>query len=301
MKRIKIVGLALVAVFAFSAIAAGSAFAHETSSKFMQCKTAVKTGTPAKYTGTYTEKECKTAATPTQISEGKENKYELKAITPSPTEPEQVAEAIPFTGKSKSVVITTQGESGNWQVIVCGKSTISGKVYDNYGSGKVSPEAITFEKCEGQSNGKEAVCKNEEPEAKKPLIKYEAGYGETLWDEPGEEKPVLATVGSAPSFECGGKPGEPPAEIVEMHGVLVGALENTSKGIDVSWTVGGEHHVQTPASYYSEESLVENFYYTRWYTGPEEGNEEGETTIAGITALKTEAKGISIRNASEES
>lgn len=71
MKRIKILGLCLVAVFAMSAVATSSSSALS----YKVCKKL----TVKPYTGHYTNKTCTTHATPTEEAEGKKNKYELAA------------------------------------------------------------------------------------------------------------------------------------------------------------------------------------------------------------------------------
>ncbi len=288
MKRIKTVGLCLVAVFAFSAVAAASASAGNIPPKFMKCEKTAKNG-EHKYTGTYIEKECKAPASPTEITEGKTNAYALVVL---PRTPE-----VPVTGKGKSVVITTEGGKGNWQVIVCGKSAFEGKLYNQEsGNGKVEPLTVTFEKCEGKSNpeGKatEAACESEGA-AEPGTITFGTYATSTYWLEDGEAKPSLS-LGGAPTFKCGG-------EEVEMHGALTSTLENTPKGLTLSWTVGGSTRSQAPSDYWEPEYLDEEFFHTRWYTGEEEVNEEQEATVAGIVALKTEVKEVSVRKESEAS
>jgi hypothetical protein len=306
MRSIKIAGLALVAVFAFSAIAAGSAFA-ESGPKLMVCKKAEK-NSEHHYLGTYRK------ATPTEEAEGKKSECapEQKATALEESEgvnneytleqPEP-ATVFPFTGKSKSVVITAKGEGGTWQVIVCGKSTVAGELNnDSEGIGVEAGAKVTFSKCVGKSAGKEVACGNEEPElGKGPVLKVETGgKGVVVWLEEGEVKPALyLPAGEPSSFECPYAGGEK----VEVYGVLGGAIENTPKGMNLSWTVGGERHAQA-ANYFWEvfpHELNENFYYTRWYTGGEEVTEEQEATVAGMEVLKTTTKGVSVRKASEAS
>ena len=280
---------------------------EEKGPTFAQCATAAKEdvewtegGRPKRkqvYTGRFGEKECKTETTVDAYREkgdhpGPEGKYELTALGGE-------GAGIEVAGKSKSIVITTKGEAGNWQVIVCGKSTlVGGELWDSSAAGKLSPLTIVLEKCEGKSDGRETVCKNTEVEArpgvKEPVIEVggPAAVGETAWSEAGAGTPYL-TLASGPSFECG-------SEAVDIHGVLGGTLENTSKGIDLSWAVGGADHAQAPAAWWSEGAELKAFFKTRWYTGSEDSEgEERETTVVGITALKPEAKGVSVRNQSE--
>jgi hypothetical protein len=73
MKRTKILGLCLVAVFAMSALVAASASAG-TPPEFKVCGKATKVG--KLYVGKYTEKTCAKEASGAEIKEGKKNKYE---------------------------------------------------------------------------------------------------------------------------------------------------------------------------------------------------------------------------------
>jgi hypothetical protein len=73
MKRIRILGLCLVAVFAMTAIATSSASALT----YKTCKKDVKNAVTKKYEGQFINKNCSTHATPTQEAEGKLNKYSL--------------------------------------------------------------------------------------------------------------------------------------------------------------------------------------------------------------------------------
>ncbi len=73
MKRMRIAGLCLVAMFAItalSAMAASSAYAGE----YGVCVKAQKV--EKKYVGLYTDKNCQTAASEKEVEEGKKNKYE---------------------------------------------------------------------------------------------------------------------------------------------------------------------------------------------------------------------------------
>ena len=81
MKRIKIVGLCLIALFAFSAVAAASAFA-EGRPEYKLCAKVAKV--EGKYNGSYSDKGCTTEATG--------GKYER----------EEVAENTAFTGRSNT-------------------------------------------------------------------------------------------------------------------------------------------------------------------------------------------------------
>ncbi len=73
MKRMRILGLALVAVFALGALAASGASA---TPAWIEC--AKLTKVEGKYTGKYTDKLCTTEASEAEKTEGKHNKYELQ-------------------------------------------------------------------------------------------------------------------------------------------------------------------------------------------------------------------------------
>jgi len=73
MKRMRILGLALVAVFALAAVAASGASA---APAWYECAKLAKV--EGKYTGKFMDKLCTVNATAEQIAEGKKNKYELQ-------------------------------------------------------------------------------------------------------------------------------------------------------------------------------------------------------------------------------
>jgi len=74
MKRMRILGLALVAMFALAAVVASGASAEAT---WQECAKTAK-NIEGKYTAKYTDKACTTLASEEQIATGKENKYELQ-------------------------------------------------------------------------------------------------------------------------------------------------------------------------------------------------------------------------------
>ncbi len=76
MKRTRILGLCLVAVFALSAVIASSASA---APGWYECAKAAKNATTKKYEGKFIDKYCATEASAKEAEEGKTNKYELKA------------------------------------------------------------------------------------------------------------------------------------------------------------------------------------------------------------------------------
>jgi hypothetical protein len=115
MRRIRIVGLCLVAVFAMSALAATAAQAGE----YGKC---VKQAKP--YKGGFNDKNCQ------ETNPGHEGKYEwVPGISP----------AVPFTGKTKAAELV--GAAGT---IACKKSEAAGTVEGT----KTNHEVVTFEGCE---------------------------------------------------------------------------------------------------------------------------------------------------------
>ncbi|HEX4483248.1 MAG TPA: hypothetical protein VH081_05630 [Solirubrobacteraceae bacterium] len=76
MRRMKMMGLCLVALFALTAVAVSSASAAEPA--FYECHKLSKNATTKKYEGKYSEKKCSKEASPTEQAEGKKNKYELQ-------------------------------------------------------------------------------------------------------------------------------------------------------------------------------------------------------------------------------
>jgi hypothetical protein len=95
--RLKIMGLCLVAVFAMAAVVSASASAAAPA--FYEC--AKLTAKP--FTGKYTDKKCSKEASPTEIAEGKKNKYELK---------EGVGKGKEFKGKGPAATLHTPAVGG---------------------------------------------------------------------------------------------------------------------------------------------------------------------------------------------
>ncbi len=267
MRHVRIVGLCLVAAFAFSAVAAASAMA-ENYPTFYQC---VKL-TSKPYTGKYLDKECTKEASPTEVTEGKKNKYEREALGGE-------GQGLKLEkGKSKKTEINTHGVTGAVQAVECTKDKVAAELYNSFASGKVGnssgdPLMLTFEKCKG--NGSKAdVCGNTAP----GTITYTAGFGETLWLAAGETKPGLVSVGGV-SFKCG-------SEQVEIEGTLIGTIENGKKGPKIVYALSSGH--QADGDFFSEGGEITEFPYTHWWTG-EEGKEV-ETTVEGTE--ETGAKGV---------
>jgi len=271
MKRIRIVGLCLVAMFAFSAVAAGSAFAGETP-VWAKCVKTIKNPTTHKYEGRYSNKECTEELAPG------EGEYALEELPGG--------EKILATGKSKTVVITAEGKSGNWQTIVCGKDEMSSKLWNENEEAVFYQPHLTLEKCVGMSHGTEAPCGNAVVD-EKPVIEDNSEAGDSVyWAEEAEKNALLQLKGGL-KFECGGEEVK-----INQRGYADGALTNTSKGLQVSWMVSGPTHTQAISGFWFEEPITED------QTWQAEGTST-EATVVGIDELKPEEKGISIRNENE--
>jgi hypothetical protein len=268
MRSIKVLGLCLVAVFAFSAVAAASAFAEE-APQFAKC---VKAGTEEVEwketvggkektekkkvdTGAYSNKECSVPNTGnTYRSKGAhpeakgEGKYEAEAL-------KERGAGVSFAVKSKETKITTHGVAGHSQAIVCKDDKWAGEIYNHNGAGKLQG-VFTFEKCKSGTE----KCGNVGPET----IEYKSGPSESLWGATGETEPRLLSVGG-PTFKCG-------AEEVQIGETLVGALADTSKGLVVSWAV--KAGTQEDQTFFTE---GEEYTGVHWSSTPG----EVETTVAG--------------------
>lgn len=172
MKHIKIVGLCLVAMFAFSAVAAATASAAARP-EFLKCgKTPkVEKKLPA---GEFANKECTEAQA--------EGKYRLEAVT----------FGTPVTGKSKAVTFNVDGK-----VIKCKKSTSAGEISNEF----EATVTITFSKCGVNGSSKEP-CGAEGTITTKPL-----GAGLYFANEEEKEAVVLLEAGGGfAEFTCGTEP-----------------------------------------------------------------------------------------------
>ncbi len=143
-RRIRIVGLCLIAVFALSAVVAVAS--AQATVEIGQCVKTAKTGTGFK--GRYTEKNCSEAseATPAEIGfGGKKNKYDWSAGGGGNGT---------YTGTGKTVKITV----GELEV-ECKKSAVTGSVRG--GTGPDTLEAkFSFKACiQPKSPTKKAECK----------------------------------------------------------------------------------------------------------------------------------------------
>ena len=195
MKHLRILGLALLALFAFAALAAASASAEGGpeggTPGFNKCVKAAKVGKA--YTGKYTDKECKTT------SPENTGKYEVESVTSGK-----------FEAKSKTSVLTTHTTKGVPVVITCKKDKAKGEIiFEN----EVVEENVTFEDC--TANGvKTDTCGNVGPET----IETEPQEGELVWLNSGRTEAGILLAGSHfAKFKCG-------TEEVEVNGFVEGTV-----------------------------------------------------------------------------
>ena len=217
MKRIKVVGLCLVAVFALGAVAAASAMAAKPAvPAYEKCVKAAKVG--KKYAGAFSNKECTNAAA--------EGKYRLEQVDEK--------QKLPFTVKSKNTAFKVAGD-----VVKCGagkgKGEIAGEFYP------AENVTITFAKCDVNGNKKEP-CEN---------ITTQPLHGELYYTSKEENAAeILLGRGTFAEIKCGAK-----AFVVESE--AIGTVKNSKKGQTMTFAVNasgeqalryiweGEHQINT--------------------------------------------------------
>jgi hypothetical protein len=221
MTRISIVGLSLVTAVAFGAMAASSAYAGEAG----VCIKTVKNA-DGKYTGQYTDKDCRTHADTEEEEAGKKNEWKWEAAT---------GEAYTSTGEDLS--ITSKAGAITTTYVTCKATSASGK----WTTGTTGQETTTWTGC-GLNNG-ECHTKNvaapkgtitSSPNlATKLVFSKEKGPGGlsepglaeawTALSEPAGE-PILFT------FECEKAP--PGEEYFQVRGTVSGPIKPLNKMTD---------------------------------------------------------------------
>ena len=262
MKRIRTIGLCLVAIFAISAGAAASASAAE-SPTFKSCVKAAKVGKT--YVGKFTSKECTAAS---KVATG--GKYELA----------EVEEGKPVTVKSKATTLTLKGK-----VVKCKKDVGKGEI--------LGPEVefltLTFEKC-GINGSTKAPCTTT-GHAPGTIVTNEL-IGEPKWVNSAETQAGLLVFGLGfefAVFDCGSGP-------LKLKSVVIGTATNTSKGITVAFKLSGGK--QEKRAYWQEGEEQTSFgeylpFYL--YTTPKEEEETPtieEATLEGAEELAPKGVGI---------
>jgi hypothetical protein len=206
-RRIRTIGLCLVAVLAASALATATASAAEGPPQFEKCVKAAKVGKT--YVGKYTSKECTAAS---EVETG--GKYEREE-----------AESMPFTSKAKAVTITAAGK-----VVKCKKAVDAGEIL----SGEAETVAITFEKCGVNGSTKEPCTTTGQASG---TIKTTNLVGTLHWINPAETEVgiLLFKAGGTntfTTFTC-------KEESIELRSVLVGSVTNTKKGMTFTFKTSG--------------------------------------------------------------
>ncbi len=214
MRHVRILGLALVAVFAITALAAASASAAEP--EYKMCKKAAKV--EKKYTGGYNDKRC------TEVNVGGEGKY---ATSP-------VALPLSFEGKSKASTFYYSKPGGGgivWEV-VCKKDKDSATIEEpSYLEG-----TITFEKCAATNE----VTKAKAVSCAGSIVVPFVGLlrEETV---PATPHPGITAMFLAPAYSCGGVS----FESVTAYPFVTGEVSPTAKGEFGAWTVNKTTGVQS--------------------------------------------------------
>jgi len=213
MKRIRIVGLCLVAVFAMAAVAASAAQAAPT---YFTCVKAAKEGKT--YTGKYTAKGCTNAS---KVETG--GKYER-------------ASAVGVTMKSKSgtATLSTPDLGGK---VVCSKSKGTGKVT----GASTDEQLVEFEKC--TSEGKKCTSSG----AKAGDIVTKPLATELVGSESAPEDRFTAIGGSGnyqAEFDCEGL-------LIRTKGFTDGLITSPAAGTaskSSTVTFEGEENLRTEVS-----------------------------------------------------
>jgi hypothetical protein len=217
MKRIRIVGLCLVAVFAMSAIA--SATASAAAPEYQICGKSPKNPVTKKFEGKFSNKECTATST--------EGKYELTSWT--------AAKKTEFKTKSGAsaldVYIPGTGIVGETS---CAKSKDVGHVT----GAKTATDVVLFEKC--TSSGK--VCTGDQPGTKTGDIETYTLNEELVASAESKTGVAQEVTGGGPgglsaAFNC---EGEEISTSGAVSGEVTGDIEKASKSSNVIFSVNGE-------------------------------------------------------------
>jgi len=248
MKRIRIVGLCLVAVFALSALVASSASAA--LPEYMVCVKASKVG--KLYTGHYTDKLCSKHATPAEEAAGKTNKYERAEW--------KKAKKFKFTGKN------VNGTPRNNIVDPFGVNMVKGEKAQVKGTTTCTSEKVTgevtgaktekwsteYKGCEGlgtpcnTAGDKSGVIKTEELEGTLVYIKKST-------NTPGLRVKGLGKEGLLAQYECANKELQ-----VLVHGEIIAKPEGATNIANKDpKTKAEEGPLAMQSNLYEEEAFTE--------------------------------------------
>lgn len=212
MKRMRIVGLALVAVFAFAAMTAAGASAAKPQWKF--CAKVAKNA-EKKYTGKYSDKLCTVSST--------EGKYELTA---------GIGKGKGFKGKGGEATLHNVIPGKGDIKVICKSFKDAGSVLAPSGVFNVTS---TFSKC--TSLGAPCSSGKKKETIETSTLAGELGYLNKAHTAAGESLTSQAEPGSGylAQFECEG------LAKVRVHGAVIGALTpfgSISKESQSTFSVG---------------------------------------------------------------
>ncbi len=237
MKRIRTLGVCLVAMFAIGAVAVAGASAGEPT--FKSCVKAAKVG--KSYVGKFTSKECTPAS---KVETG--GKYELA----------EVESGTPFTIKSKATTLTVEGK-----VVKCKKDKGVGQII----AGEVEFLTINFEGCAVNGNKKEPCTTTGQPAG---VIATDELLGLPKWVNASETQIGLVIYNGEfifAEFDCGSGP-------IVLRSVLIGTATNTKKGINVVFKVSGGKQEQR--AYWQEAEEQTSFGEAPFHLYTEPGKKE---------------------------
>jgi hypothetical protein len=242
--RIVDAGVCVLVVCVVVVAGASSASAAGGFPGYYRCIKAEKLGKA--YTGEYTEKECKTKATPANTG-----KYDLQEV-----------DSGLFEATGKSVTLLAHSTRGLAESILCKRGVSRGELLD---SDVYATDRLTLEGCVGNDEKKTDPCGNATAEE----IQTSALFSTLVWLNKSASEPGLLLEGEAEQFavfKCG-------AEQVDVRGYLVGAIENTRKGHTITYalsTSGQQAH--RSAWIFGAEIIALNLY-------TQTGATQTETTI----------------------
>ncbi len=216
MRRIKMMGLCLVAVVALSAVAVSSASAA--LPEFKVCAKVAKNA-EKKYTGSYTDKVCSVKASEKEISEGKTNKYELEGW--------EAAKKKGFKGKNGTSTLTSyipENEKTPWTggtpvgVVTCKSGGSVGEITGP----KTETVTVEFKTCTSENKKCTSVG-----ESKAGVIKTKALTATIGYIEGGVGADVeAADHGLSAEFTCEGLEVKTVGSVI---GVATGNVNKISK------------------------------------------------------------------------
>ena len=198
MKQLRILGIALVAVFTLGVAAAASASAA-TSPEFKLCVKVAKNA-EKKYTGGYNNKTC------TEVNSNKEGKYATEAVKPP----------IAVAGKSKASTLYYYEPGGAiLYTVTCKKDKDAGTIQTSttLETAPGAPEGglvVTFEKCEATNLSTKAKAKC----ASGPVATSEAAVLDLTFPA---ETTGFGFQANVSAYECGSIKFEPSSGLWEAE------------------------------------------------------------------------------------